>query len=120
MGKSRCSELGKVRFAQQGCPGLLQVGQSSGVLIGDEVGEETGAASGADAHAPKLVLHSHGDSVHGPQIVALGNSLLRLLRGLQCLLAAHGNIGVELEVQIANSIQVGLRNLNGRDFFALN
>ena len=119
MGEARYGELGEIRLPQEDRTGLFQISYDSGILVRDEVREEAGAARGADAPGPELVLHGHGDSVHGAQIVAASDGLLGLAGIPERLLTTYGEVGVELEVQVVYAVQVGLRSLHRRDLSLL-
>ena len=53
--------------------------------------------------------------MHGPQIAAPDNGLLRLSSGLERLIPAHRYVGIYLAVHLVYAVQVGLYCLNGGD-----
>ncbi len=78
-------EFAHVQFAQQDCPGFLQVSDHRGVESGNEIGPYLGGVGGADALGVDLVLDPHGDAVERTPVIAapnLGLGLKGLLTGL--------------------------------------
>ena len=101
-------------------PAVLQPGDHCGIVVRHEVSGDAGAAGGADTPGPDLVLDSHRDAVHRAAIVACQDLLLGPPRLVQSLLPEHSNVGVELEVEVVDPLQVGLDHLHRRHLPALN
>ncbi len=55
--------------------------------------------------------------MHGTQVVALYDTLLRRLGGLEGFGPTYGKVGIELEVQVVDALQVGCRHLDRGDLF---
>ena len=116
MGEAGRSKLGHVQLAEQDGSGRFQVRNHRGVFTRNKVTEYRRSSGGTDACGVDLVLDRHRDPVHGPSIFAPGQRLLRLPRGLQRLVVAHCQVGVELAIQVVNALQVGFHRLNGGYF----
>ena len=113
-------EFAHVELAEQDCAGVFEVGDYGCVVIGYVGGEDLGAAGGEDARGVELVLDGDGDAVERAAMFASGDFFLCLLRGGEGVVAADGDVAVELAVDAVDSFQVGFDGFNGGDFLSLN
>jgi hypothetical protein len=111
VGKPGGAELGHVQFAQEDSPCGFEFRDYGSIFIRDEVCEYGGPKGSTYAFSIYLVLHRHGNAVHGAQIVASGNGLLCLLSSLKRLITAYGEKSVKFAVQRLNMLQVGFHCL---------
>ncbi len=119
MGETGGAELGHVQLAQEDGPRGLQVRYDRGVFLGHEVIVYGRAAGGPNTRSVELVLDRHRDTVHGTPVFAPGEGLFRLPGGLKRLLAAYGQVGVELVVMGLDALQVGFHRIYGGYFSLL-
>jgi hypothetical protein len=75
-------ELGRVRLSQQNGAGGLRTRDDRRVPLGDEAGEEPGAARGPDAGGVERVLDRERDAVQRTELVAAQHGRLRRARPL--------------------------------------
>ena len=116
MAKGCNGELAQVGLAQQDCACVFKLGDDRSILVGHEVRQYPGTAGGAYPLGPHLVLDGDGDSVHRAADVALHDFLLGLPGGPEGLFAGDRKVGVELEVQVVDAVQVCLGSLDGGQF----
>ena len=92
------SKLTHVQLSQENGAGLIQLCHHGGVFVGDEVGQDTRAAGGADTPGEDLVLNRHGHAVHGTPVVALDNRMLGFAGTSESVIGYDRDVGVELPV----------------------
>ena len=108
--------LAHVELAQKDGSRLLEVGDDRGVLVGDEVPVNGRAVGGQDTLGVELVLYRNRDAVHRAGVPPGGDVLLRLPCLGQRLVAADGDVGVQLSVNRLDAVQVRFGRLHRRDF----
>ena len=113
-------ELAHVELAEQDCAGVFEVGDYGSVVVGNVGREDLGAAGGKDAGGVELVLDGHGHAVKGATMLACGDFRLGLTSGVEGVVAADGDVAVELAVDAVDSFQVCFNGFNGGDLLTLN
>ena len=112
-------ELAHVQLAKEHGAGLVQFADHRGVFIGHKVLQDVGAAGGEYPLGVELVFNRHRHAVHRAAVLA-GDDLLLGQAGVgHRPVGGHGDVGVQLAVNLGNPFQIGLGHLHGRNLAGL-
>ena len=106
MGEAGCAKLGHVELAQENRSGRLELCDHGRVVVWDKIVENRGARRGADAIGVELVFHGEGNAVQRAEILTSVQGLFRFPGGLQSLVAADCQVGVEPIVQKVDAVEI--------------